>query len=205
MPHGGTIINFPGQETDEQVYIFVRRYPLAFLPAFALILLIITLGLTMIFFIGINDFISWNIRLLLGSAFLLFMMFFTLIEFIDFYFDLNIVTDRRIVDIDQHRLFNRGVSELLLEDVQDVEARTKGFLATLFDFGDVYIQTAGAKPNFTFNAVRHPNEIGAIILDLSDQVHRGVPLDERHPEGSIAAIIDNQMLPHTPNHLNEIP
>lgn len=205
MPHGGTIINFPGQEADEQIFIFVRRFPLAFLSTFILIFLITLLGVIMIFFLGIGDFLSRSEQILLGSAFLLFMMLFTLIEFIDFYFDLNVVTDRRIVDIDQLRLFNRAVATLLLDDIQDAKAKTKGILPTLFDYGDVTIQTAGSLPNFIFNDVRHPEQIAAMILDLSDQAQSGVAVANRHPEGPIAAIIDDEMLPHTADHQNEIP
>jgi len=205
MPHSGTLINFPGQESDEQIFIYIRRYPVAFLPAAVLTLLVTGLGLAVIALLGIGTLFSQSELILIGSAFLLFMMLFGLIEFIDFYFDLHIVTDRRLVDIDQHRLFNRTVSELLLDDIQDVKAKSKGILATFFDFGDVMIQTAGTQANFEFTDVHHPNEVAAIIIDLSDQTQRGVPIADRHPEGPIAAIINDVMLPHTADHENELP
>jgi uncharacterized membrane protein YdbT with pleckstrin-like domain len=207
MPHGGTIITFPGKESDEQIFIYVRRHPIAFLPIFMTILLMTILGLVMIYFIGLlsGGAFSSNSELFLSSGFLLFMALFTLIEFFDFYFDLHIVTDRRIIDIDQEKLFNRNVGELLLDDVQDVDAKVKGIFATLFDFGDVGIQTAGAKPNFVFEQIPHPKEVAAIILDLSDQEDKGIPPENRHPEGPVAAVIQNKMFPHTKDHENEIP
>lgn len=205
MPHSGTLINFPGQESDEQIFIYVRRYPVAFLPAAILTLLATGFGLAIIGLLGIGNLFNTSEQVLIGSAFLLFMILFALIEFIDFYFDLHIVTDRRLVDIDQHRLFNRTVSELLLDDIQDVKSISKGFFATIFDFGDVTIQTAGSQPNFVFTDVRHPNEVAAIIIDLSDQTQQGVAVAERHPEGSVAAIINDVMYPHTSNHENETP
>lgn len=205
MPHGGTIINFPGQEADEQLFIFARRHPLAFLPQLATILAMTILGLVMIYFLGLGNVIAYNIQILVGSAFLLFMLLFTLFEFFDFYFDLNIATDRRIIDIDQKRLFNRDVAELLYEDVEDVNATVKGILATFFDFGDVAIQTAGTTPNFLFDQIAHPREIAAIILDISDQQANGVPPTARHPEGTAAAVIDGVIYPHTADHKNEIP
>lgn len=205
MPHGNTIINFPGQEADEQIFIFTRRHPIAFLPMLAIIIAMTLLGIILIFFLGIGRFLSYNSQILIGSAFLLFMMLFTLVEFFDFYFDLHIVTDRRLVDIDQQRLFNRSVAELLLKDVQDVEANPKGILETLFNFGTVMIQTAGTKPNFEFDKIPFPVETGAMILDLSEQENKGIPTSDRHPEGPAAAIIDGRLLPHTPNHENEVP
>lgn len=203
MPHGGTIINFPGQESDEQIFIFTRRHPLAFLPILAIIIIMLLLGLVLIGFIG--PVIGYNGQILLGSAYILFMLLFTLLEFFNFYFDLYIVTDRRVVDIDQRRLFNRSISELLLDDVQDVGTDVKGLIATFFDFGTVMIQTAGSKPNFSFEQISHPKEVAAIILDLSDQQGRGIPIADRHPEGPVAAIVDGRLIPHTPDHTNEIP
>ncbi len=204
MAHTNTIINFPGQASDERIFIFARSYPLAFLPTFALILLMIFLGTAIIFIVTSSNLIPYNIGVLLGSVFLLFMLLFVLVEFFDFYFDLSIVTDRRIVDISQ-KLFSRKVAELLLEDIEDVDSRTTGILRTFFNFGDVEIQTAGSKPNFNFEAIRHPNEIAAIILDLSGQARRGVLGRERHPQGPVAAIIGNTILSHTTNHINEVP
>lgn len=205
MPHGGTIINFPGQESDEPVFILARRYPFAFLPILAFIVMMTVFGLAVVFLLGIGNIIPYNIQIMIGSLFLLFMLLFTIVDFFDFYFDLNLVTNRRIVDIGQEKLFSRKIAQLLLEDIQDVDARTKGYLGTLLDFGDVEIQTAGTKPNFKFEMVRHPNEIGAMILDLSSQARSGVLAASRHPRGSVAAIINEKMLPHTADHLDEVP
>lgn len=203
MPHGGTIINFPGQEANEAIFIFTRRHPAAFLPILGVVLLMTLLGMGLL--VIISSFLPYNFAILTGSAFLLFMALFTMVEFFDFYFDLYIATDRRVVDIDQNRFFNRSVSELLYEDVQDVETKSKGILATFFNYGDVMIQTAGSKPNFTFAQVGNATEVAAIILDISDQQTRGVPEVDRHPEGPVAAVIDGRVLPHTPDHLNEVP
>ncbi len=205
MPHGGTIIDFPGQEADEQIFIFTRRHPLAFLPTLVIILLMLVLGLILISFLGLGNILTYNQQLFVGSAYLLFVLLFTLIEFFDFYFDLYIVTDRRVVDIDQQKLFSRSISELILDDIQDVDALTRGILATFFDFGTVMIQTAGAKPNFEFQQIPHPKEVAAMILDLSDQARQGASITSRHPEGPIAAMIDGRLLPHTDDHLDEIP
>lgn len=202
MPHQGALLNFPGQESNETIFIYTRRYALAFLPIFLMIFLMAILGMLIILFL--NNFLPYNVIVFLGSGFLLFTLLFTLVEFFDFYFDVYIVTDRRVVTIRQERLFNRTIDQLLFEDVQDVEARSKGFFETIFSYGDVSIQTAGAKPNFTFAQVAHPNEISAIILDLSDQQTRGIPETERHPEGPVAAVINDRLIPHTPDHQNEI-
>jgi uncharacterized membrane protein YdbT with pleckstrin-like domain len=83
------------------------------------------------------------------------------------------VTDRRIVDIEQDGLFHRKISELSLDEIQDVSARVNGPFATLFHYGDVLIQTAGTLPNFIFTAVPHPYRVSKEIADLHDQIERG--------------------------------
>jgi hypothetical protein len=206
MAHGGTIIDFPGQEANEQIYIFARRSSIAYLPRLILILAMAVLGVGILYIIGMvsNGLLTNNFIVFLASSYILFLLLYALVDFFDFYFDLYIVTDRRIVDIDQNRLFSRKVAELLLDDIEDVDSNVSGIFATFFDFGTVTIQTAGTKPNFVFEDITHPKEVAAMILDLSDQGSRGVPVAERHPEGPVAAIIDNRIIPHTPNHENEV-
>lgn len=195
MAHQASLLTFPGKEIDENIFVFVRRFPLAFVPSLALTVVVAVLGGVLILLLGYGDIIGNTVRVLLASAFFLLMLLFGLIEFIDFYFDIHIVTDRRIVDIDQLRLFNRDVQTLLLDDIQDVQSKTKGFFPTLFNYGDVVIQSAGAKPNFIFSQIRHPENVAAIIIDLSDQTRRGVVPTERRPEGEIAAILfDKEIL-----------
>lgn len=204
MPHAGTILNFEGQEVDEQIFIFTRRHPVGFLPNLILILAMLILGVGLIVLMGVGNILSYNQQLFIASAYFLFILLFTLIEFFDFYFDLYIVTDRRIVDIDQNKLFNRSVAELLLEDVQDVDSIVKGVFATFFDFGDVEIQTAGAKANFKFEQIPHPKEVAAIILDLTDQARRGIAIADRHPEGPFAGMVERTLMPHTSDHTDEL-
>ncbi len=204
MPHGETIVNFPGQESNERIFVYLRRYPLAFVPALLTIFLMVILGVAIIFILGTFSFLNRSEQILLGSAFLMFTLLFAMVEFIDFYFDLDIVTDRRIVDIDQNLLFNRTTAQLLFDDIEDVKAKPSGFWQTIFNYGDVEIQTAGSVPNFVFNDVKNPNEIASIILDLSDQTQRGVAIADRHPEGPVAAVIDDRLIPHTADHSDEV-
>lgn len=205
MPHSDTIINFPGIESDEQIFIVARHYPLALLPTLVMIVVMTVLGGAAITLAGMGQIIPYNILIFTGSAFLLFMLLFTMVEFFDFYFDQYIVTDRRIVDISQQRLFSRSVAELPLEDVEDVNAKTSGYFGTIFDFGDVEIQTAGSKPNFNFSKILHPTQVAAMVIDLSSQARRGIAEAARHPQGPVAAIINGQLLPHTADHRDEVP
>jgi hypothetical protein len=133
-----------------------------------------------------------NSAILFIGIFELFGLIVFLTTVLDFYYDILIVTDRRVVDIDQEQLFFRSISELNLTDVQDVNSSVKGFFPTLFGYGDVTIQSAGERVNFLAQNFRHPREIASIIADLSDQAKRGVKAVERRPETTIIGMIEDK-------------
>lgn len=191
---------FSGQKPDEEVIMFVRRHWASFLGFVALVLAMIVivafLMITLIVFVP--DFVINNQGpiILFSSAFLLFTLGFFLVGWIDFYFDIVIITDRRIIDIRQRGLFSRDIFELDILHVEDVSAKITGVLPTLFRYGDVYVQTAGSAPNFTFDAVPAPNKMTRQIMALYDvilksQAHKIKAMDSAeglttrhfHPKG----------------------
>lgn len=107
--------------------------------------------------------------------------------FVDFYLDVYIITDRRIVDIAQNGLFKREIAELNLRQIQDVNATVNGFASTLLHFGDVQIQTAAEMPNFIFRSIPHPYEVSKKILDLHEAYLQ--QLEEKEQNKQIIPII----------------
>lgn len=101
-----------------------------------------------------------------GSSFFLFGWIFCFVMFMDYWLDIFIITEKRIIDIDQTGIFSRTVSELRLNRIQDVTAQVKGFWQSMFDYGDVYIQTAGEIERFHFENIPHPNHLAKEILEL---------------------------------------
>lgn len=95
---------------------------------------------------------------------LIWLVFATFI--VDYYLDTWIVTNQRIVDIEQRGLFRRVVSQHHLTRVQDVTSDVSGIIHTLLNFGDVHIQTAGAQGRFQFTQVPRPNDVKQRIVKL---------------------------------------
>jgi len=87
---------------------------------------------------------------------------------VDYYLDVWLVTNERVVSLEQRGLFNRVVAELRLERVQDVAAQSKGLAGTILNFGEVRVQTAGEEPNFMFHQVSKPYQVAEKILRLAD-------------------------------------
>jgi hypothetical protein len=90
-------------------------------------------------------------------------------EFINWYLDTFIITNIRIIDIDQHGLFRRTVSEAELANIQDVTYSVNGFFPTLLNFGTCSIQTAGAKNVIEMENVHQPHALQEELLRIRRQ------------------------------------
>lgn len=175
---------FKGRRENEEVVLFLRRHWL--ILVFKLIPAVFFLGtLVAIFFLEDNLLIyfGWEKAFFDLVYFSLFMFLWILlfIIWIDYYLDVWIVTDQRIIDIEQNSLFRRSISELEMGKIQDVTAEVIGVIPTLFNYGYVYIQTAGEKERFIFQQVSSPNRIKNIIM----QIQKKSILEEKKEEGAI--------------------
>jgi hypothetical protein len=93
-----------------------------------------------------------------------------LTRFLRWFFNIYIVTNERLVDIDFVNLLYKEFSEARLEKIQDISFNSRGILAALFNFGTVHVQTAGELPNFSFESVPNPEDIVRTIADLAQKV-----------------------------------
>ncbi len=82
----------------------------------------------------------------------------------NFYLNIWIITDRRIIDIVQRGLFSRELITARLEKVQDVTVDTEGILATVIGYGTIHIHTADEKADIIITNATHPNEAREKIL-----------------------------------------
>ncbi len=160
---------FPSQEPDEEVIFFLRKHWFLFLIVFLIILgmlfvpaifIIISIRLYPGFFTGSVI----HFLVIFSSMYLLFLCAASLISFINLYFDIAILTNKRIIDINQKGLFHRVIDELDILHIEDVSSKVTGIFGTFFDFGIVEIQTAGAERNFIFRGVPHPRQIARQIM-----------------------------------------
>lgn len=87
----------------------------------------------------------------------------------NYYLDLWIITDRRIIYVDQKSFFNRNVSMFRLERLQDIEIKTVGLLQTFLNYGSLSAQTAGStESNFDSTGLPDPRGLQAIIQRAMD-------------------------------------
>ncbi len=84
--------------------------------------------------------------------------------FTRYYLNTWVLTDRRIVDIKQRGYFNREVSSLLLNRVQDVTTDVEGVLPSMLDIGTIRVQTAGETEEFVMDGMPRPMQMRDLIL-----------------------------------------
>jgi membrane protein YdbS with pleckstrin-like domain len=83
--------------------------------------------------------------------------------------DIWVVTNQRIVDSVKKHWFHLQTSTADLVDIEDMSVLRSGFLNTVFDFGDVECQTAGAVRKFALRGIPRPREVQAMVDGLRDQ------------------------------------
>lgn len=81
----------------------------------------------------------------------------------NYYLDVLIITNRRVIDVEQIGLFSRDVAELHLDSIRDIHVEIKGFIPSLFNYGVLHIQTSAATPQFSMTNVRDPHRIQEAI------------------------------------------
>lgn len=168
---------FPNMLPGEQVVLMLHRHGIV---AFRIVTLFSVLGLipvaawlfvakaTTIF--SDDTTLAYAAVTLLIAGYVLIWSLLLFIAWLNYYLDVWIVTNERIINIKQLRLFDRVVSEQKLYRVQDVTWEIKGILGNLLKFGNVYIQTAGTEERFTFEYIPNPEGVAKSIMHLLEQI-----------------------------------
>lgn len=171
-------VSFETQDPGEVIILLLRRHLITNLPWIILgtILIIIPLFIFPIIITNISlaiiplQFITFLILgwYLLTSSYIL-------VNFILWYFNVSIVTNERVIDIDFINLLNKKFAETRIARIEDVTMRTGGFIRSFFDYGDVLVQTAAHEQVFQFYAVPHPDKVVRIINELMERVEENPP------------------------------
>jgi len=160
------------RKPEEKVVFYLRRHPIILVSQ---VLLIAALGLVPVagyFLVSaiwpalLTGAVARPALVLLASGYYLSLWLFFLSNFVDYYLDAWVVTDDRVLSVEQRGLFSRTVSELDLAKIQDVTSEVKGFFPFLFNYGSVFIQTAAEVERFDFEQVPRPHEVRKSLLGL---------------------------------------
>ncbi|HEX6387717.1 MAG TPA: PH domain-containing protein, partial [Anaerolineae bacterium] len=80
------------------------------------------------------------------------------------------LTDRYVIDIDRRPFgFGESRKQAELNNVQNISSERPGLLPTIFNYGNVIIETAGATADIVFENVSNPNRIQAEVFKRREQ------------------------------------
>lgn len=163
-------IKFKNQEKNEKVILFVRKHFVTNFPWIAIGLVLTFLPFILasfgFLFRDILSFIPGRFFLFFSLFYYLFVISYMFVGFITWYFNISLVTDRRVLDLDFSDVLYKNLASTKIELVQDVSYDQTGVLRTFFHFGDVLVQTAGETTHFDFTAVPQPENVVHIIGGL---------------------------------------
>jgi energy-coupling factor transporter transmembrane protein EcfT len=159
---------------DERVILEIRRHWFVLFSQTIFLAILIFIPIALIFFPTVGARI-WSSSILLSITIFVFGFWFLLVWILffifwtDYYLDVWVLTSRRIIDIEQHQLFHREVSEFRLDRIQDITIDVRGILPTLLHFGDIHVETAGETQKFIIKIVPHPDKIKDAIFKQQEQ------------------------------------
>ena len=170
-----TDCRFEGQDQDEKILLLLRAHFITNLkwivPAVLLFLLpffVPTMFLLINFDLSVVP-ITYGIVFLLINYLLVSVILFE--GFLHWYFNVYIVTDKNIVDVDFHSILSKNIDVAPLRNIEDTSSLMAGILQSIFNYGHVYIQTAGNARNIDFESVARPHQVADFILDEAHKIY----------------------------------
>ncbi|MEK7083217.1 MAG: PH domain-containing protein [Patescibacteria group bacterium] len=161
-------------QSNETVLVSARKHWLIFaLESAGLGLgVILPIGIIIITRISAPDFIQYTLgtqvfyqtAIFITAAWWLVMFIIFAAMFTNYYLDIFIITNQRVIDIEQLGLFARDVTSAPLQNIEDIKVEIIGILPSLLDFGNLHIQTAAAMREITIYGIHRPNKIRDLII-----------------------------------------
>lgn len=150
--------------TEEEEIVILRRHSIFLLWPLSWVLLGLVIVALVFWISGASFFFSliFFLWLFIGGGF----------GFYHWYrWQMNqyIFTTKRIIVREQTSLLKRVSAEIRLEEIIDISYEVSGIWATLFNFGDLYLQGEGRDPLVLIDVSR-PGQVQEELLDLRDKV-----------------------------------
>lgn len=152
------------QGPNEHILLVLRAHPITQLP-WIFNVIILTILLTVLNLL-LFSFLTFRQALFANIFGIIVIATYAWYNFLSWFFNAGVVTNQRIIDIDFTSVLYKEVSEALLAKIEDITSKSGGYFESFFDYGDVFVQTAGTAENIEFLNVPHPSEVVRIIDEL---------------------------------------
>jgi membrane protein YdbS with pleckstrin-like domain len=160
-----------GEDTDEKILYLLRRSHITNIGWVILVGILIAAPLFFTPYL-------WNLQIdghallspiyitILLASWYLMVTGFTLFKFFNWFFNVYLITNKKIVDFDFYGLTYKNIADTTLSNVEDVTAKISGPINMVFNIGDVFVQTAAENREFDFAQIDDPGRVRDIISDL---------------------------------------
>lgn len=164
-------IKFEQQEENEVIELFLRQHPIVNVfwivtSLFLLVLPPIFLQIEAVFALNLTTHIPTPVFLGGLVLYYLIVLAYAFEQFLSWYFNVYIVTNLHIVDVNFYSLLSKEVVEISLDDIEVVAHNIAGVFGSLFNFGDVEIETAAESKRILFEKVPRPDVVADRVQDL---------------------------------------
>lgn len=159
---------------NEQIVLIVRKHWIAIVgqAVATIVVSIIPLILLILLPLFVPNFPGWRI----GNFIYLYTFVYSIVLMVvwvtyffswtEYHLDAWVVTTYRIFIVEQKGMFDREISSLTLDKIQDLTIDIDGFLPTMLKFGEIIVETAGEHKNFKFLNARNPEAIKVAINSI---------------------------------------
>ena len=162
-------IKFETHESGEKIILLLRAHP------FTQIYWVFNSILLLILLLSINFVVSSVLTMaqvfIVNCFGLVFIASYLWFSFLNWYFNVGIVTTRRIIDIDFSNILYKQITVARLDRIEDITSKSGGYFEAFFDYGTIFIQTAGTEQFIEFPDISYPSDAIREINKLLTRKH----------------------------------
>lgn len=172
-------VHMSGQWRHEWILFLLRQAPITQFGWIAMV----------VFYIICLVALNFILPYVLNEAQMLFFNIFGLalilsygwLNYLMWYYNVGIVTNMRVIDMDLNGLLNREDTQAELKQITEVTSKIVGFLPSFFNYGNVFVKTFGFEQNIEFHRVPDPNTVVNTINNLLRHLSRRPPSSPHAP------------------------
>lgn len=165
-------LSFHGKEQGEEIILIIRPHWIVYLPqAVGAVLILILPWILVAIIPSLMQSFAIFVSLLLTALVIGISVLMDAI--LKWYYNVSIITDQRVMDLDFPNIMSHSMTEAQLEKIEDVTHKQIGAFGSVFDFGTVYVQTAGTSQNIEFQNIPRPRDVQDILVDLLESKQKG--------------------------------
>ncbi len=144
-------------EDGEKIYYVAHRHPfILFKEIWSPILFTIVLPLVFIYFLPTY--------ILFGAIWLFIGVCRVFYRFVNWFFDVWLLTNTSIIDLDWTGFFNRSSNRLEYHMVEGVSYQYLGIAQTIFRYGDIFVERVGSGASLSLKDGLRPRQVEGAVL-----------------------------------------